>query len=98
MHNSYLAVLAETGLAGALVMFAILATALARSLRFVRVTWRARQPELFHLAAALCVSYVALLLYGTFQYGLRQRYFWLVVALIVSVPRLYARPQAARVR
>jgi O-antigen ligase len=98
MHNSYLAVLAETGLAGALVMFAILATVLARSMAFLRATWRARQPELFHLAAALLVSYVALLLYGTFQYGLRQRYFWLVVALIVSVPRLYARPAVVRTR
>src|SRR5207237_2539649 len=46
MHNSYLAVLAETGLAGALLMFAILGTALARSLAFVRATWRARQPEI----------------------------------------------------
>ena len=37
-------------------------------------------------------------MYGTVNYGLRQRYFWLVVALIMSVPQLYARPLPVRLR
>jgi O-antigen ligase len=98
MHNSYLAVLAETGLVGALIMFSLLATVLSRSVAFARAAWRARGPDAFGIAAAMVVSYGALLLYGMFQYGLRQRYFWLVVALIICVPRLYSRPVPVRAR
>jgi len=99
MHSSYLAVLAETGLVGAVLMFTLLATVLVRSLAYLRRARRTGPAEETALAATLFVSYLALLLYGVANYGLRQRYFWFVVALIVSVPWLSSRARrAVRVR
>src|SRR2546425_13166869 len=98
MHNSYLSVLAETGVVGGLVMFTLLGTALLRSIAFLRRALRARSAEEFAVARALLVAYLTLLLYGTVNHGLRQRYFWFVVALIMSVPHLYRRARAVRLR
>ena len=98
MHNSYLSVLAETGVVGGLVMFTLLGTALLRSIAFLRRALRARSAEEFAVARALLVAYLTLLLYGTVNHGLRQRYFWFVVALIMSVPHLYGRARAVRLR
>jgi O-antigen ligase len=89
MHNTYLAVLAEAGLAGGVMIFVLLADALARAAAFLRRAVRRRGPEELALARALLVSYVCLLLYGTVNHGLRQRYLWLVIALIVSAPHVY---------
>ena len=91
MHNSYLGVLAETGAVGSLLMFGLLAAAMARSVRFLGWTRRARDPEAHTVARALLVSYLSLLLYGMLNYGLRQRHFWFVIALIVALPHIYPR-------
>ena len=91
MHNSYLGVLAETGAVGGLLMFGLLAAAMARSVTFLRRTRRARDPEALMVARALLVSYLSLLLYGMLNYGLRQRHFWFVIALIVALPHIYPR-------
>ncbi|TMA67667.1 MAG: hypothetical protein E6J69_09175 [Deltaproteobacteria bacterium] len=91
MHNSYLGVLAETGAVGSLLMFGLLAAAMARSVRFLGWTRRARDPEALMVARALLVSYLSLLLYGMLNYGLRQRHFWFVIALIVALPHIYPR-------
>jgi len=88
MHNSYLGVLAEGGLFGAAAMFMLLALVLARSAGFLAVTIRSRSSRHSMEALALLVSYASLLLYGINQYGLRQRYFWFVVALVLTLPRL----------
>ena len=91
MHNSYLGVLAETGAIGGLIMFGLLATAMARSLAFLERSARARDPDALMAARALFVSYLSLLLYGMLNYGLRQRHFWFVVALTVVLPHVYER-------
>jgi hypothetical protein len=98
MHNSYLAVLAEGGLAGALVMFPLLGAVLARSVGFLVAALRSQLRDESVVARALVVSYSSLLLYGMNQYGLRQRYFWFVVALIISLPRIYVPRRLARLR
>src|SRR5437867_140151 len=85
------AVLAETGAVGSLLMFGLLAAAMARSVRFLGWTRRARDPEALTVARALLVSYLSLLLYGMLNYGLRQRHFWFVIALIVALPHIYPR-------
>src|SRR5438128_441832 len=91
MHNSYLGVLAETGAIGGLLMFGLLAAAMARSATFLGRTRRARDPEALMVARALLVSYLSLLLYGMLHYGLRQRHFWFVIALAVALPHAYTR-------
>jgi O-antigen ligase len=90
MHNSYLAVLAEEGMVGALVIFTLLGVVLAASVDFFRRARRMPGTEELENARALLISYVGLLLYGSNQYGLRQRWFWFVIALIVSLPPIYA--------
>ena len=74
MHNSYLAVLAETGLAGGLLMLGLLGTALTRSISFLCGAWRRGSPGELDIARALLVAYIGLLLYGMVQQGLRQRH------------------------
>jgi len=95
-HDSYLAVLAETGMVGAVPMFGLLAIVLVRCFEFLRRAARSREAEARDVARALFVSYVSLLLFGTLHNGLRQRYFWLVVALALILPRLHAGALAER--
>jgi O-Antigen ligase len=98
MHNSYLAVLAEEGMLGAAVMFTLLGAVLMTSLDFFRRARRMADSDAAANARALLISYASLLLYGLNQYGLRQRYFWFVVALVVSLPPLYVRARELRAR
>jgi O-antigen ligase len=97
-HDSYLAVLAETGVCGAAFVFTLLGTVLGRSLKFWQNASRRRQLAELPVARALLVAYVSLLLFGTLHNGLRQRYFWFVIALIISLPRLYGLDEALRNR
>src|SRR3989442_856212 len=94
MHNSYLGVLGETGAIGGLIMLALLADAMARTLRFLWWASRVRDADALMAARALCVSYAAILMYGMLNYGLRQRHFWFVIALIVALPHVYMRWRA----
>jgi O-antigen ligase len=96
MHNSYLAVLAETGLVGGVLMLGLLGIALRRSISFLWRAWRRGSPGELDIARALLVAYIGLLLYGTIQQGLRQRHFWLVIALIVSLPQICASSRRER--
>ena len=96
MHNSYLAVLAEEGMLGAAVMFSLLGVVLMTSVDFFRGARRVGDADAVENARALLISYASLLLYGLNQYGLRQRYFWFVVALIVTLPPLYATARGLR--
>ena len=91
MHNSYLGVLGETGLIGGLIMLGLLADVMVRTLRFFYWAVRARDPDALMGARALFVSYLAILMYGMLNYGLRQRHFWFVVALAVAVPHVYGQ-------
>jgi O-antigen ligase len=88
-HDSYLAVLAETGVCGAALVFTLLGTVLGRALRFWQTASAKRRLAELPIARALLVAYVSLLLFGTLHNGLRQRYFWFVIALIIALPRLY---------
>src|SRR5213596_2938783 len=94
MHNSYLGVLGETGAIGGLIMLALLADAMARTLRFLWWASRVRDADALMAARALFVSYASILMYGMLNYGLRQRHFWFVVALTVAVPHVYGQWRA----
>ena len=96
-HNTYLAVLAETGLCGGVFVFTLFASVLARVLSFWRSTTQRRLAEL-PVARALLVAYVSLLLFGTLHNGIRQRYFWFVIALIICLPRIYGLDASVRKR
>jgi len=78
------------GLFGAAAMFTLLALVLARSAGYLKSALRGGASHEALEALALLVSYTSLLLYGMNQYGLRQRYFWFVVALVLSLPRFAA--------
>ena len=96
-HDSYLAVLAETGVVGASFVVMLLGTVLWRGVRFLQGArfWSRRATG---VARALLVAYVCLLLFGLLHNGLRQRYFWFVIALTVSLPRIYALDAGVRER
>src|SRR5881628_887507 len=64
MHNSYLGVLGETGAIGGLIMLALLADAMARTLRFLWWASRVRDADALMAARALFVSYASILMYG----------------------------------
>src|SRR6266542_1851174 len=89
-HNTYLAVLAETGVVGGLLIFTLLGVVLVRGLQFLRRALHVYGPEELGTARALLVAYVSLLLFESLHNGLRLRYFWFIVALIISLPRIYA--------
>src|SRR5437667_231634 len=94
MHNSYLGVLGETGAIGGLIMLALLADAMARTLRFLWWASRVRDADALMAARALFVSYASILMYGMLNYGLRQRHFWFVIALTVALPHVYGQWRA----
>ena len=91
MHNSYLGILAETGLVGGFLMFGLIGTVLARAGALLSTTARGTNPERIATALTLLVSFFSLLCYGTVNYGMRQRYFWFVVALLIMIPPIYGR-------
>ena len=97
MHNSYLSILAETGLVGAFLMFGLIGIVLARAAALFRAMLRQNDPERRAIALTLLISFFSLLCYGTVNYGMRQRYFWFVVALLITIPPLYV-PRFARSR
>src|SRR3712207_2756312 len=55
-------------------------------------------PKYRLLMLALLVGFVALLAYGFFMFGLRQRNIWLLTGLLMALPRLNALSQATAVR
>ena len=97
MHNSYLSILAETGLVGAFLMFGLIGVVLARAAALFRAMLRQNDPERCAIALTLLISFFSLLCYGTVNYGMRQRYFWFVVALLITIPPIYG-PQFTRAR
>lgn len=92
VHNTYVGILIETGLVGFLLLSAWL-------LHLLRVGWHAAGsctlPRYRLLTLALLVGFVALLAYGLFMFGLRQRNIWLLAGLLMALPRLNALSRSA---
>jgi hypothetical protein len=87
VHNTYIGVLIETGLVGFIVLAAWLVHVLDTSWRSVG---NCESPTYRIMISALLVGFVALLAYGLFMFGLRQRNIWLLAGLLMALPRLNA--------
>jgi len=92
VHNTYLGVLAEEGLIGLLLLLWFLALVYRNGLLGIR---RNRDPARRLLMFAAMIGLTALLVYGMFMYGLRQRFFWFMCALVAALPRAIEQAPAA---
>jgi hypothetical protein len=85
IHNTYLGVLFETGVVGVVLLLLLLA-------KVAGIAWDAvrRTPPGVQRAVvrALLLGFVLLLLYQFTMFGLRQRNLWLLMGLLVAVPRV----------
>ena len=85
-HNTYLELLAETGLSGLFSLLLLVATG-------VFLYWRARRYELqfgytktTHLTTHLAVSYLVFIMFFLFLSALPNKYFWFHLGLASSLP------------
>lgn len=84
VHNTYVAVVAETGIFGLVVLFGWLGGA-------GYCAWSARRrlsPRQQLVVDAFLAGFVALLAYQCFMFGLRQRSLWFCAGLLVALPRV----------
>jgi hypothetical protein len=89
VHNTYLWALVDLGLAGGLLVVALLIGATARSVR------AARGHPPVEGAAIVAAGLVAMAVFNLFVDGFYQRHFWLLVACALGMPILRRRPSAA---
>jgi O-antigen ligase len=87
VHNLFLGVAADLGLAG-LIAFCGLLFVTSRALVRARRRWRATAPEAADLAAAFLLAIVAYISIGLFLTLAFERYFWLLMALAAAAASL----------
>ncbi|MEZ4682497.1 MAG: O-antigen ligase family protein, partial [Caldilineaceae bacterium] len=89
-HSLYLEIAAETGLAGILT-FLLLLSGLYFSVRQARTLFRlAGQEEQLYLVDALAIGMIGYLAGSTFLHAAFPRYFWLLAAILLALPRVAA--------
>jgi len=82
-HNAYLQVTTETGIAGLAIFISTLITALKSSYKFLKI-----RDENFWLASALFLSMTAYVVMGFFSHLLLDKNFWIILAMIRTLPEL----------
>jgi O-antigen ligase len=86
IHNTYLGVLAEGGVVSFLVFVLWLASVIKIGNKYA---WGRSDGWAGVFAWAAAAGFVLMLLYGLVIYGLRQRHFWIMAGLVVSLPVLF---------
>ncbi len=95
-HSLFLEIAAETGLFGILT-FLLLLTGLAHSIRRARrIFQESGQQTSIYLVDALAISMIGYLTGSLFLHAAFPRYFWLLAALILALPRVAATELASR--
>jgi O-antigen ligase len=96
-HSLFLEIAAETGLLGMLT-FALLLVGLAHSLRHARrIFQQSGQPGYIYLVDALAISLIGYLAGSLFLHAAFPRYFWLLTAIVLALPRVAAAELAGMV-
>ncbi|WP_312911790.1 O-antigen ligase family protein [Natronosalvus caseinilyticus] len=85
IHNTFLAILATTGIVGG-VFFLAFHILLGRTV--LRTFAILPDGELRRLAAGVYISLAGLLAYGTVHFGFRQRHLWLIFIFVLSLGKI----------
>jgi O-antigen ligase len=97
VHNTYLETFAELGLIGSILFLAIIQGAFASVIRGVRATTSAGDLRTSLLVRGLTAGAVGLLTVYFFDSAQYQKQLWLILGLLIAVPRATsARPNPAQ--
>lgn len=93
IHNTYVGVLVEEGIFGAMALVVWLASVIENAR--LGLKW---SPSGMHrlIVLAILTGFLALLVYGVTMFGLRQRPFWFMAGLLVALPRVMYNWSAMR--
>jgi O-antigen ligase len=84
IHNTYLSVVAEMGLIGAITFALLLGYIIVTGIQNIRMATKLANSEWIAISRGLLIGFLTLLVYSTQQMMLRSRFFWLAVGLIIA--------------
>jgi uncharacterized protein involved in exopolysaccharide biosynthesis len=84
-HSLYLETLSEEGILGAIKLAALVVIPLMVAIRGARLLYARGEKRDAAIAASLCISFIGYLATALFLHGAFMRFFWIEVALLLSV-------------